>query len=555
MEMANAVEGSSHRRRILWVIVLAIAPLVLLSGFALWQQLKLEEEHIAAERLQLAQAAAFATAAFLEGEVDTAAAIALHPRIARARLASRELDAFTRKIAGEHPEWEAVGVIGADGNSIAGLLGGSQAYFGDRAYFQQAVQTGKPVVSSALIGRRSGKTTVVIAVPLEPVAGRRGVMVAPLPTDRFGASLMQKIGARSVALTVVDAEGQAFIRPDPDDLTSLRRLRGAEIDAVLAGKAGAAITSAGGVPTLIAYAPVAPFGWGVLLSEPAASAFALARAQALERAAVLAIILGVVFGLGWILAGRLSQSFARAEHLSAELQRAVETRDEFLAAAAHDLRNPLSTIQAAGEVLERAAARPGSVAREQLGLCAEHILAASRRMSRLLAGFLDVAHLQIGQPLELHRSPADLAALLREVVAEQQQVTARHRIVLLAPEALVVSIDGPRLQRAVENLIGNAVKYAPQGGEVSVRLQAQPPEVLLSVEDRGIGIPPADLERIFARFERGANVAGRFAGTGIGLAIARQIVEQHGGSLTVQSAVGEGSTFTLHFPFLGQNLP
>jgi two-component system sensor histidine kinase VicK len=135
-------------------------------------------------------------------------------------------------------------------------------------------------------------------------------------------------------------------------------------------------------------------------------------------------------------------------------------------------------------------------------------------------------------------------------VNEQQQVTARHRISFLGPDELIVNIDGQRMQRAVENLIGNAVKYSPEGGEVSVRMQARPPEVLLSVEDRGIGIPPADLERIFARFERGANVAGRFSGTGIGLAIARQIVEQHGGSLTVRSAVGEGSTFTLHFPFL-----
>ena len=540
----------SQRARILWVIVLAIAPLVVLSGVGLWQQVKHEEERIAAERLQLAQAAAFATAAFLEGQVATAAAVALHPTIARARAPSRELEAFTRKVAGEHPEWEGVGVIGADGNSIAGSLSGAPSYFGDRAYFRQAVQSGKPVVSAALIGRRSGKTTVVIAVPIEPVSGQRGVMVAPLPTDRFGAGLMAKIGARSVGLTVIDAEGQAFIRPDPDDLTSLRRLSGPEVDAVLAGKAGTAVTAAGGAETLIAYAPVAPFGWGVLLSEPAASVFAPARVDALERAAVLAVILGVVFGLGWILAGRLSQSFARAEQLAAELQRALETRDEFLAAAAHDLRNPLATIQAAGEVLERAAERPGSVARDQLARVSEHILAASRRMARLLNGFLDVAHLQIGRPLEIERSRSDFAALVREAVSEQQQVTSRHRISFLGPDELTVNIDGPRMQRAVENLIGNAVKYSPEGGEVSVRMQARPPEVLLSVEDRGIGIPPADLERIFARFERGANVAGRFSGTGIGLAIARQIVEQHGGSLTVESAVGEGSTFTLHFPFL-----
>ena len=545
----------SQRARILWVIVLAILPLVALSGLGLWQQYRHVQERIAGERVQLAQAAAFATAAFLDGQVATAASVALHPLVAHARKPSRELAVLLKRIAADHPQWEGIGVIGPDGLSIAGSLDGPKVYFGDRTYFRRAVETGKPAVSSALIGRRSGKTTVVIAVPLEPVAGSRGVMIAPLPTDRFGAGLMDRIAAPSVAITVVDPEGQAFIRPNPEDLTSLERLRGPEVEAVLAGKSGSAIRGEGAGEMLIAYAPVSDYGWGVLLTQPTAAAFAPAREQALEHAIVLAVILGVVFALGWILAGRVSLYLERSERLSAELQRALETRDEFLAAAAHDLRNPLSTIQAAGEVLERAAERPGSVARDQLARVSEHILAASRRMSRLLAGFLDVAHLQIGQPLELQRARADLAALARQVVAEQQQLTARHRVSFLGPEALVVELDGPRMQRALENLIGNAIKYSPDGGEISVRLHARDPEVLLSVQDRGIGIPPADLERIFARFERGVNVAGRFSGTGIGLAIARQIVEQHGGTLTVQSEVGAGSTFTLHFPFLRAGAP
>ncbi len=545
----------SQRARILWVIVLAILPLVALSGLGLWQQYRHVQQRIAGERLQLAKAAAFATAAFLDGQVATAASVALHPLVAHARKPSRELGVLLKRIAADHPEWEGVGVIGPDGLSIAGSLDGPKVYFGDRTYFRRAVETGKPAVSSALIGRRSGKTTVVIAVPLEPIAGSRGVMIAPLPTDRFGAGLMDRIAAPSVAITVVDTEGQAFIRPNPEDLTSLERLQTPEVEAVLAGKSGSAIRGEGAGEMLVAYSPVSDYGWGVLLTQPTSTAFAPAREQALEHAIVLAVILGVVFALGWILAGRVSLYLERSERLSAELQRALETRDEFLAAAAHDLRNPLSTIQAAGEVLERAAERPGSVARDQLARVSEHILAASRRMSRLLAGFLDVAHLQIGQPLELQRARADLAALARQVVAEQQQLTARHRVSFLGPEALVVEVDGPRMQRALENLIGNAVKYSPDGGEVSVRLHARDPEVLLSVQDAGIGIPAADLERIFARFERGANVAGRFAGTGIGLAIARQIVEQHGGTLTVQSEVGKGSTFTLHFPFLSARGP
>jgi signal transduction histidine kinase len=541
----------SQRARILWVVVLAITPLAVLSGFSLWQQYLHERERIALERHRLAQAAAFAAAAYLDGQVATAAAVARHPLIAGARGESPALDALLRRLAEAHPEWEGVGMIGADGMSIGGSLAGAPIYLGDRPYFRKALESGKPVVSSALIGRRSGKTTVIIAVPLEPVASRRGVMLAALPTDRFGAGLMARIGASGLALTVIDGEGQAFIRPDPDDLTSLRRLAGPEIDAVLAGNAGTLVKS----ETLIAYAPVSGFGWGVLLAEPAQSAFGDARRNALEGAAVLAVILAVVFALGWILAGRVALYFERAERLAGELRRALETRDEFLASAAHDLRNPLSTIQAAGEMLERAAQRPASAGGEQLARMSEHILAASRRMARMLNGFLDVAHMQIGRPLELERVRADLAALVREVIGEQQQVTARHRIVYVGPDSLPADVDAQRMQRAVENLVANAVKYSPDGGEVSVRLQSSGAEVRLSVQDRGIGIPAADLERVFARFERGANVTGRFSGTGIGLAVARQIVEQHGGTIAVQSEVGQGSTFTLHFPFLRATEP
>jgi signal transduction histidine kinase len=537
----------SQRARILWVIVLAITPLALLSGVMLWQQMRQGEERIAAERLQLARAMAFAAEAFLDGQIAAARAVATHLAIARHAPGAPLVEAL-RRLAARQPDWEGVAVIGRDGYSVAGTVVGPSLHVGDRAYFRQAVAGGKPVLSDALVGRRAGTPAVIIAVPIAEGSFSGGVMIAPLPTERFGASLREKLGASGVRLTVVDAAGQAFIRPAPSEVARLERMSGPDIDAVRAGKAGTC--AAGGL--LVAWAPVETYGWGVLLSEPAESAFAPVRREALERAAALAVILGVVFALGWTFAGRLAQYTERAEGLSGELQRALETRDEFLAAAAHDLRNPLATIQAAGEVLERAAERPASVGREQLARCAEHILAATRRMARLLNGFLDVAHLQVGRPLELERGRADLAELVRQVVAEQQQVTARHRIAFLGPETLPVDVDGPRLQRALENILGNAIKYSPDGGEVSVRLQARGPEVLLSIEDRGIGIPPADLERIFGRFERGANVAGRFSGTGIGLAIARQIVEQHGGSLSVTSEVGQGSAFTLHFPSLAR---
>jgi len=530
----------TQRSRVLWVIGLAILPLVALSGFTIWQQYLRDQFVVSTERTYFAQATAYAAEAFLDGNVAAARALARHPALARPRQ-GEELDAFLKAVAADNPDWQGIGVVGPDGKTVAGSLGELQIKPGDR-----------PAVSPALIDRRTGKPTVVIAVPLESGEGGRGALIVPLPTERFASTLMGKIGSPLVDLTVVDAQARAFISSDA--ARSLTKLQGAAIDAVLAGKTGSDIAPFGDRKSLIAYAPVSTYGWGVLLTESTVTAFAPARRQVLERGAVLAVILAVVGALGWTLAGRLSAAFqsavqarAEAERLSQDLKRAVHARDEFLAAASHDLRNPLSTIQAAGELLERST-EPGSLSRERVATSSGHILSASRRMAAQLDAFLDVSRLEAGRPLELNKQRCDLVPLVRQMVSECQQTTARHRILVEAPAELTAEADPSRLQRVVGNLLGNAIKYSPDGGEISVKLDAHDTDVVLTVRDRGIGIPGQDQQRVFERFQRGTNVEGRIAGTGIGLAGARQIVEQHGGAITVKSQVGKGSTFTVRFP-------
>src|SRR5712664_1826578 len=495
----------SQRARVLWVISLAILPLVALSGFTIWQQYLRDQFVVSTERTYFAQATAYAAEAYLDGNVAAVRALAKHPLLVRPRQ-GEELDAFLKAVAADNPDWQGIGVVGPDGNAVAGSFGGMQIKPGER-----------PAVSPALIDRRTGKPTVVITVPLEAGESRRSALVVPLPTERFASALMGKIGSPLVDLTVVDAQGQAFIHSDSATLRSLARLQGPAVDAVLAGKAGSDIAPFGASKSLFAYAPVSNYGWGVLLTEPTVTAFAPARRQVLERGAVLAVILAVVGALGWTLAGRLAMAFqsavqarAEAERLSQDLKRALHARDEFLAAASHDLRNPLSTIEAAAEVLERATGA-GSLPQERLAMCASHILSASRRMATLLDAFLDVSRLE-------------------------------------AAGELIAEADPSRLQRVVGNLVGNAIRYSPDGGEINVKLDAHDANAVLTVRDRGIGIPSQDQQRVFERFQRGSNVEGRIPGTGIGLAGARQIIEQHGGAITVKSQIGKGSTFTVRFP-------
>jgi signal transduction histidine kinase len=180
---------------------------------------------------------------------------------------------------------------------------------------------------------------------------------------------------------------------------------------------------------------------------------------------------------------------------------------------------------------------------------------AATKMSAMIDDLLDLARLDSGRELDLEHQATDLVALARTCVAEHQSRSRRHRMAVDAavPE-LVGWWDAGRLERALSNLLANAVKYSPDGGAVTVTVarQADPDApaatAVLRVRDDGIGIPAADLPYVFERFYRGGNVVGRISGSGIGLAGAKQIIEQQGGTMRVESTEGLGTTVTVYLP-------
>jgi nitrogen-specific signal transduction histidine kinase len=242
----------------------------------------------------------------------------------------------------------------------------------------------------------------------------------------------------------------------------------------------------------------------------------------------------------------------------ARLEDTVRTQDALLTAVAHDLKNSLAAVTMRADLLQeqlhddsRAAGVEGSTSvREGLA----RIQATSSNMARLLDELLGLARMQAGHRLDLVREPIDLVALARRVAGEyldDQPVQDRIQVDTTESE-LIGSWDAWRLERVLRNLLSNALKYSPQGGEIRLRIgrerDAAGEWAILAISDHGLGIPDSDLVAVFERFHRGANVRGRIGGSGIGLAGARQIVQEHGGSLTVQSQEGVGSTFTVRLP-------
>jgi signal transduction histidine kinase len=232
-----------------------------------------------------------------------------------------------------------------------------------------------------------------------------------------------------------------------------------------------------------------------------------------------------------------------------ELQNAAERAcDDFLAIAAHELKTPLTPLRVQTEGLLRALARPESVPLDRLIDRLRRIDRSVRRVERLVENLLDFSRVSAGR-LQLNESrEVDLALLAREVIERLRDDAER------ASCALTVELgggatgawDAGRLEQVVENLVGNALKYGA-GKPVEVRVETCGGEALLSVRDHGIGIAREAQERVFERFERVAPVQ-HFGGFGLGLWIARQIVEAHGGRIEIESEPGRGARFTVRLP-------
>lgn len=248
------------------------------------------------------------------------------------------------------------------------------------------------------------------------------------------------------------------------------------------------------------------------------------------------------------LAEENAQLYADEQRARAEAETAVRLRDEFLSVASHELRTPLAALLGSAQLLQRRAARDGSLGERDRRML-DALVEQAKRLSRMMSELLDVTQIAANR-VTLDCQPLDLARLVRRVTEELRPSMASHLIRLELPaEPAPLLGDELRLAQVVTNLLQNAVKYSGPGSEVMVRVEVEPAQLRLVVADQGIGIAPAELPRLFERYYRAPNAGGgRVAGMGIGLYVVKQLVELHGGTVAVASVEGQGSVFTVTFP-------
>jgi len=242
----------------------------------------------------------------------------------------------------------------------------------------------------------------------------------------------------------------------------------------------------------------------------------------------------------------LTQANAALAYALAQRRELDRLKSEFIQNISHELRTPLAIVRGHAELLDSGVL--GELQPEQH----ESVAVITRRM-RILTNMMDdftaTMDIEVGQA---QRQPVDLA----EWLSDPQIRTAVEQVgltltVQIAPDVSLVSGDPVQLRRVVDNLLDNACKFTPAGGHVTVRLRREGGNLVLEVSDTGVGIPNDQLERIFERFYQvDGSMTRRYGGTGLGLALVKEIVDMHGGQVTVQSTPGEGSAFQVTLPVL-----
>ncbi len=251
------------------------------------------------------------------------------------------------------------------------------------------------------------------------------------------------------------------------------------------------------------------------------------------------------------LALELAQRAATAvdnARLYRDAQQAIQMRDEFLSIAAHELKTPVTSLRGYAQLISRQLARGEVPPLDRLNRAMDVVDQQSGKLAHLITQLLDISRLEMGQ-FSLVRELVDLKGLTEQVIENMKITTSKHTFTLNSPAVTLVWADPARLEQVLINLIGNAIKYSPNGGPVHIDITAPPGQLSLSLQvtDQGIGVPAEHRNHIFERFYK-AHENDRTAGVGLGLYISRQIVELHGGTVEAEFPPEGGTRLIVNLP-------
>jgi signal transduction histidine kinase len=379
------------------------------------------------------------------------------------------------------------------------------------------------------LGDASGALLITPAIVLWATSGR------PLSPKRWGEAVLVALAAVATGLFVFGGRVPFSIQRYPIGFLSFPVLVWAAFRFGPRGAATVALT----IGAIAVWGTLNGFG-PYALASPNESLLLLQGFMAVAAVTSLALA-AAVFDRGRTEA-RLLAVEQRSRIVAEE---AARVREDFLSIATHELRTPVTSLSGYAQLAERAFVRRQT---DRIGPALQSIVRQSARLSGLITQLLDASHIQSGR-LDVESRPSDLSAITAETVEATRLIDGdRHSWVVRIDPAIHADVDPLRWGQAVRNLLDNATKYTPSGKSITVRLSRdQDGRISLEIGDEGIGIAADRVGHVFDRFYRGHADDG-IGGLGLGLFIAREVVERHGGRIAVSSVEGQGTTFTVILP-------
>ena len=397
---------------------------------------------------------------------------------------------------------------------------------------------------SAVYPNADNRPEVMITVPLKDFAGDRiAILCAAVDLSQV-REWLAPLTPLFDGIYVIDERGHMIVGHGGIDPAALRDLSAdPNVRSALAGKSVLRVSDDlfSGDTRFVSAADVLDVPWYAFAADsPVPSSVRLA-----ELAGGVLLIRLILIGL--LLAGGvvLSLTTLRQQRLAlADLMRLNKKKSDFVSVVSHEFRTPLTGIMGFSEMI-----RDEKLTAEETKDFANDINMDANRLSRMITEMLDLDRMESGR-MDTDREQMDLGAVLRETSARQGANAPTHTVVLaIAPLLPKIWADRDRITQVLTNLISNAIKYSPDGGEIEVGAEVQNDMAHVWVRDHGMGIPPASMEDVFERYSRLQNTKTRtIQGTGLGLPIVREICKMHGGQAWAESILGVGSTFHVTLP-------
>jgi signal transduction histidine kinase/CheY-like chemotaxis protein len=593
--------GVLHRR-VFAAILAALLPLVLLS----YLTLSSNAEHQKAEQIAAAQRSMQALITAVESELEVSQAalevLAASPRLKAGDLAGFHAEAL--EAMRQRPTWANVVLTTADARQLMNArlpFGTALPSRAAPAMVEQVARTGVAAIGDVAWSPVLKKPVLAMLVPVHTQANQpTQVLVAPIWTTSILALLSRQALPKGAIVSIADRHNRIVARSlkhedwvgksisptlaallaqgKDEDWAITHTLEGEPVYTVYRRSKASGWTAALGIPVDVLDAPVRRAYWLLALSIGLAALLGVAAALMFTRSITRPMLelraAADAAGRGetptmpdtdipeirrvaeavvhaHLERERLLASEREAHQLEREARQVAEqasdAKDEFLAMLGHELRNPLAPIYTAAQLLKKQGTGGASV---------QHLSAIVERqaahLTRLVDDILDVSRV-VRQRVLLRREPVDLNELLPQAVEQVQDQLAAHRHRLSmhpSGEPAWVLADRTRIVQVLVNLLGNAAKYTPDGGDIALQVSVRDGLVRATVSDNGSGIAPALLPRVFDLFTQGVRTLERAeGGLGLGLPLVRGLVELHGGRVEAMSAgEGQGSSFIMELP-------